>query len=114
MFALLCGCAKASRSEVGIGLLDLVDRIHHERPAGDNRLIYGIGVTQNEESETVCSNLQAISLSQLDEIDLGHDDPVHAGLATDDVEEHVPVPQPIEGDRPASFDHQGAHEHAGH
>src|ERR1700676_2800786 len=80
MFRGLCGCAKASRSEVGIGLLDLVERIHDERPASDDRLIYGIGVTQNHESGTVCSDLQTISLSQLDEIELGHEAPVHAGL----------------------------------
>src|ERR1019366_9465944 len=56
MFRALCGCAQASRLEVDIGPPDLVERIHDERPAGDDLLIYWIGVTQNDESGTVCSN----------------------------------------------------------
>jgi hypothetical protein len=77
MGRILCGCAGPSGMEVGIGLLDLLKRIHDERPAGDDRLIDRIGVAQNGESGADRPDVQAISLSELNEIEPGHADPVH-------------------------------------
>src|SRR5690242_1729276 len=75
---------------VGDRLTDLFDRVHHERPVCDDRLVDGLAMPQDEArpAHRLDGEFAARKI-KLDEIVLGDVASIDADISRDDVEKHV-------------------------